>query len=284
MTKAGSICFRLALLLYNHLFTTIHAKDVHRFCRSYAVPATGADILAVMAIGCGGGSCFAACCVPAASTPRGEAPFNAVHLDIGPALVQDELTKGIGWLGDAPPDSRVITDVKIPGRGRIAELLVVVGPAAAAILYTVLNVPEVHAFVQHGGDHVLDWAVQRPRADVQFMAGGRSLVPCFGNSNMTIGPRGALYGDDGFLQLPAEVFGVQCSENLFKVSSGPGSLDGFFHFRFLAFAFKIKILSRALKIFVSSAIDPQSLGQKVSGGPWNTAAERVQRGYAAKAP
>lgn len=236
MTKAGSICFRLALLLYNHLFAAVHAKDVHRFGRSDAVAAARADIFAVVAVSAGGCcACFAARCTSTASPPRGEAPFDAVHLDIGPALVQNELTKGIGWLGDAPPDARVITDVKITGGGCIAEFLVVVGPAAAAILYIVLHVPQMDAFMQHSGNHIFDGPVQRSRADVQFMAGGRSLVPCFGNGNMTIGPRGALYGDDGFFQLSAEVFGVQCSENLFKVSSGPGSFNGLFHFLFLAF-------------------------------------------------
>lgn len=237
MTKAGSICFRLALLLYNHLFAAIHAKDVHRFGRSDAVAAAGANIFAVVAVSVGGwcGSCLAARCTSTASPPRGEAPLNAVHLDIGPALVQYEFTKGIGWLGDAPPDARVITDVKITGGGCITELLVVVGPAAAAILHTVLQVPQMDAFMQHGGNHIFDGPVQRSRADVQFMAGGRSLVPCLGDGHMAVSPRGALYCDDGFFQLSAEIFGVQCSENLFKVSSGPGSLDGFFHFQFLAF-------------------------------------------------
>lgn len=237
MTKAGSICFRLALLLYNHLFAAIHAKDVHRFGRSDAVAAAGANIFSVVAVAVGGwcGSYLATCCTSAASPPRGETPLDAVHLNIGPALVQNEFTKGIGRLGDAPPDARVITDVKITGGGCIAELLVVVGSAAAAILYTVLHVPQVNAFVQHGGNHIFDGPVQRSRADVQFMAGGRSLVPCFCNSYMAVSPRGALYGDDGFFQLSAEVFGVQCSENLFKVSSGPGSFNGLFHFLFLAF-------------------------------------------------
>lgn len=227
--KPGALRLRLSLCLH-HLPAAIHAHDADLFCRSYAVSTAGANIFAVVAVGCGSSFCFAACHITTTSPPRGEAPLNAVHLNISPALVQNELAKGVGRLGDAPPDSRVITDVQIAGSGRIAESFIMVSASAAAILYTVLHVPQVYAFMKHRSNYIFNRTVQRSRADVQFMAGGAALVPCLGNGYMTIGPRGALYGDDGFFQLSAEVFGVQRSENLFKVSCGPGSLDGLFHF------------------------------------------------------
>ena len=132
--------------------------------------------------------------------PRGgDAPFDAVHLYVLPALLQNELAKGVCRLGDAPPDARVITDVKITGRGCIAKFFVVIGPAAVGVLDALLHIPKMDTFMQHGGDHILDGSVQCPRADVKFMAGARSFVPRLGDGHMTISPRGALYGDDGFL-------------------------------------------------------------------------------------
>lgn len=111
ITETGSASSRFSLLL-DHLPTTIYAQNIYRFGGPDAVAAAGADIFAVVAISAGGCcACFAACCVPAASTPRGEAPFDAVHLDIGPALVQNELAKNIGRLGDAPPDSFIVADL-----------------------------------------------------------------------------------------------------------------------------------------------------------------------------
>ena len=93
-----------------------------------------------------GAAWLAACCVSAASTPRGEAPFDAVHLNIGPALVQNELTKGIGRLGDAPPDSFIITDLQITGGGSIAKLFVVVSAPAAGVLDALLHIPQMFSF------------------------------------------------------------------------------------------------------------------------------------------
>lgn len=248
-------------LLLDHLPTTIHAQNIHRFGGPDAVTATGADIFAVVAVSADGCCArLAARCVPATGTPRGEAPFNAVHLDIGPALVQDELTKSIGRLGDAPPNSRVITDVQITSGGSIAEFLVVVGAPSAGVLDALLHIPQMDTFVQHGGNYIFDGTVQRPRADVQLVPGGAAFMPRLGNGYMTIGPRGTLYRDDRFLQLAVKVSGVDGTEDFFQVTSGPGGLDGFFHLWLLTFVSKISNSKRALKIFVLSTIVLETLG------------------------
>lgn len=204
-------------LCLNHLLTAIHAQDADLFCCPHAVAAAGAYIFAVVAVsvGGGGGAWLAACCVSAASTPRGEAPFDAVHLDIGPALVQNELTKGVCRLGDAPPDPFIIADVQIPGGGCIAESFIVVSAPAAGVLDALLHIPQMDTFVQHGGNHIFDGTVQRPRADVQLVPGARSFVPRLGDCDMAVSPRGALYGDDGFLQLIVKIFGVEGAEDFF---------------------------------------------------------------------
>lgn len=205
--KAGGLRLRLFLCLY-HLLAAVDAQDVYFFGGSHAVAAAGANIFAVVAVAGRGWAFAAARRVAAARAPRGVAPLNAVHADVRPPLRQNEFAQGVGRLGDAPPDARVVPDVQVTGDGGVAELLVVVRPAPAGVLDALLHIPQVHTFVQHGGDHVFDGPVQCPRPDVQFVPGAVAPVPCPGDGHMAVGPRGTLDGYNRFLELPAEIFGI----------------------------------------------------------------------------
>ena len=153
-------------LCLNHRQITIHAKNVNLFRGSHAVAATGADIFACVARlwrRCGSGGVSVSC------TARRVAPFDAVHVDVCPALFNDEIAKGIGRLCDAPPDARVVADGQVAGGSCIPEFFVVVCPAPAAILNAVLQIPEVYHFMQQSRRRVLDRPVKSSGPDVQFV-------------------------------------------------------------------------------------------------------------------
>ena len=151
----------------NHRQITIHAKDVNLFRGSHAVAAAGANVFAGVARlwrWCGSGGISVSC------TARRAAPFDSVHVDVRPALFDDEVTEGVGRLCDAPSDARVIADRQVTGGSRIPEFLVVVRPAPAAILNAVLQIPEVYHFMQQRRRCVFNRPVERSRSDVQLMA------------------------------------------------------------------------------------------------------------------
>lgn len=154
-------------LCLNHRQIAVHAQDVYFFGGSHAVATAGAAIFAGMARfwrRCGSGG---------VSVPRAAwrvAPFDSVHVDVRPALFDDEVTEGVGRLCDAPSDARVIADRQVTGGSRIPEFLVVVRPAPAAILNAVLQIPEVYHFMQQRRRCVFNRPVERSRSDVQLMA------------------------------------------------------------------------------------------------------------------
>ena len=65
------------------------------------------------------------------------APF-PVHPYILPPLGDDEVNKGLCWLCDTPPDFRVIADFQIPRFSSITKPFVMIAPAPAGVLHTVL--------------------------------------------------------------------------------------------------------------------------------------------------
>lgn len=73
---------------------------------------------------------------------------HAVHANVVPALLQNELTKSFRWFCYAPTDARVITDFQVTGFGCGFEFSVVILPAPAAILYAVLHIVDVYALVE----------------------------------------------------------------------------------------------------------------------------------------
>lgn len=70
-------------------------------------------------------------------------------------------------------------------------------------------------YMRDGGHHFLYGPLQRLRAYVQLVPLLSLALPNLGYRNMPIGPWGALYGDNWFLQLPAEPIRIDCPENLF---------------------------------------------------------------------
>ena len=151
----------------NHRQIAVHAQDVHLFCGSHTVATAGADVFAGVARlwrrRCSGG-------VPVSRASWCVTPFDTVHVDIRPALLNDEVAEGVGRLCDAPSDARVIADRQVTGGSRIPEFLVVVRSAPAAILNAVLQIPEVYHFMQQSRRRVLDRPVECSRSDVQLMA------------------------------------------------------------------------------------------------------------------
>ena len=106
--KPGAFCLPVSLLLGCHQHITIRAFDVHCLGSSYAVFATGANILDAVAVGVAsrwlaGG---VACPCSAWYVIR----FNTVHPDVLPPLLQNKLTKRVGRFRDAPADTRLIAD------------------------------------------------------------------------------------------------------------------------------------------------------------------------------
>lgn len=214
--------------------STFYADD---FGCPYTVATAGANILDAVAVGVV--PCRLVGVVTRTFAAWDVSAFDAVHIDIFPPLFQNELAQCVSRLGDAPSDTRVIADFKVAGLGSFLELFIVVLTAAAAILYAVLEVPKMYTLMQGGCHHVFYWPCKRPSTDVKLVAGRVTALPCLGYSNVSVGPGCALYRDDRFLQLAVEIFRIQCAEDFFKVSSGPGCFDGFFHFCVLTFVFPI---------------------------------------------
>lgn len=91
--------------------------------------------------------------------------------------------------------------------------------------------------MHQSGNYIFNRPVQRARANVQFVPGSFAALPCLGNRYMTIGFGRALNRDNRLFQLAIKISGIDCPENLFKVSCGSASFDGFFHGVILAFVF-----------------------------------------------
>lgn len=121
---------------------------MHRFGGSYAVSAAGADIFDAVAVRVAVAACGLACGVSCPFAARCVAALDAVHIDVIPALLNDKLAKGFCRLGDAPTDTRVVTNFEVAGFGGLFELFVVVRAAPAAILYTVLHIVNMYALVK----------------------------------------------------------------------------------------------------------------------------------------
>ena len=165
---------------------------MYLFGGPHAVAAAGADIFTgVAGLGWWRGSRGAA----TACSARGACPFDAVHIDVCPALFYNIVTQRLGGFGHAPPDARVIADGQVAGGGCIPEFFVVIRPAPAAILYPVLQVPEMHHLVQQGGRHILNRPVKRSCSDVQLVAVFLPFAPRFAHRYMAVCTRCALDGD-----------------------------------------------------------------------------------------
>lgn len=129
-----------------HRLVAIHTQNMHRFGGSHAIAAAGADILDTVAVRVA--ACWLAGCVARAFAARCVIALYAVHMNIVPALFQNEITEGFCRFGDAPADARVVTDFQVAGFGSFSEFLVVIGATPAAILYAALHIVDVYALVE----------------------------------------------------------------------------------------------------------------------------------------
>ena len=147
-----------------HRLVAIHTQNMHRFGGSHAIAAAGADILDTVAVRVA--ACWLAGCVARAFAARCVIALYAVHMNIVPALHQNELTKSFRWFCYAPTDARVITDFQVTGFGGGFEFSVVILPAPAAILYTMLHIVNVYALVEFRCHNLKNASVKRSCPDV----------------------------------------------------------------------------------------------------------------------
>lgn len=110
---------------------------MNHLSRTHTVAAAGANIFDAVAVGIAG-PCRLACGVSCASASRCVAVLHAVHLNVLPTLLQNELAQRVGRLRDAPPDARVVAYFQVTGFGSFLESLVMIRSAPTAILYAVL--------------------------------------------------------------------------------------------------------------------------------------------------
>lgn len=137
---------------------------MHRFSGSHAVAAAGANVLDAVAIRAA--ACWLAGCVARTFAARCVAALDAVHMNIVPALFQNEITEGFCRFGDAPADARVVTDFQVAGFGGFLEFFVVIGAAPAAILYAALHIVNVYTLVEFRCYNFKNASVERSCADV----------------------------------------------------------------------------------------------------------------------
>lgn len=138
---------RIFFLFGLHGLVAVHAHDMHRSGGSYAVSAAGANIFDAVGVWAAA-ACWLACRVPCAFAARCAATLDAVHVDVIPSLLQNELTKGFRWFCYAPTDARVIADFQVAGFGNCLKFLIVVCAAPATILYTILHIVNMYALVE----------------------------------------------------------------------------------------------------------------------------------------
>ena len=138
---------RILILLWLHRFIAVHAQNVYYLGCPHAVTAAGTYIFDTVGVWAAA-ACWLACRVPCTFAARCIAALYAVHANVVPALLQNELTKGFRWLCYAPSDARVITDFQVTGFGGGFEFFVVILPAPAAILYAALHIVDVYSLVE----------------------------------------------------------------------------------------------------------------------------------------
>ena len=130
--------------MWQHWLVAVHTQNVYRLGCPHAVTAAGAYIFDAVGVWAAA-TYWLACRVPCAFAARCVAALYAVHANVVPALLQNELTKSFRWFCYAPTDARVITDFQVTGFGCGFEFSVVILPAPAAILYAVLHIVDVYA-------------------------------------------------------------------------------------------------------------------------------------------
>ena len=133
--------------MWQHWLVAVHTQNVYRLGCPHAVTAAGAYIFDAVGVWAAA-TYWLACRVPCAFAARCVAALYAVHANVVPALLQNELTKSFRWFCYAPTDARVITDFQVTGFGCGFEFSVVILPAPAAILYAVLHIVDVYALVE----------------------------------------------------------------------------------------------------------------------------------------
>lgn len=90
------------------------------------------------------------------------------------------------------------------GLGYGFEFSVVVFPAPAYLLNSVLPAVEVDHFMEHGVQGLLNRVIQHFSGDVQLIRAAVLALPHLGRGTVSVGPRLALDGDNWRGQFPGE--------------------------------------------------------------------------------
>ncbi len=120
----------------------------------------------------------------------------------------------------APPDAFVKTDLEVSALGSIAKPFVMVGAAPAAILYALLDIPKVDAFMQQRSGHILNGAVKSTRANIEFVPVLLAFAPAFAHGYVTVCAGRTLDSDNRFFKLACKILLIQRPEHLLQISSG----------------------------------------------------------------
>lgn len=93
----------------------------------------------------------------------------AVNQDVGQVVFKNQVKQCFAWLSMAPAVPFAVSNDEASGFGCLLETLVVIRPAAAAILDAVLVVPVMAHLMQERRADVFNWAGKRPSTDIDLM-------------------------------------------------------------------------------------------------------------------
>ena len=201
------------------------APDDSATLRAYPPPGAALCFGRLGRSGLAAAGCFAAC--SGACHIRPCQPL--AHLDILPALEDNEVQQLLGRARDGPAVFLVVVDGQAMCLGLLLKAPVVGDPVVAGVFDTGLHAVLMHHLMQQGGSGLLDRTVKGSRRNIDLILVLTACLPDFGTGDMTIGGRGLFQADDRFGQLACKVVLVELAEHLFQLTSSAGGFDSLFY-------------------------------------------------------
>ena len=151
------------------------------------------------------------------------------HLDVLPALEDDEVQQLFGRARDGPAILFVMVDSQPVCLCLLFKAPVVVDSVIAGVLDVGFHAVLVHHLMQKGGSGLFDGTVKGSRGDVDLVLVLAACLPDLGTGDMTIRGRGLFQADDGLWQLACKVVLVELAEHFFQLTSSAGGFESLFH-------------------------------------------------------
>ena len=202
-----------------------HAPDDSTALGTYPPPGAALCLGRFRCAGLTAAGCLAAC--SGACHIRPCQPL--AHLNILPALKDDEVQQLFGRARDGPAVLFVMVDGQAVCLGLLLKAPVVVDPVVAGVFDTGLHAVLMHHLMQQGGSGLFNGTVKGSRRNIDLILVFASCLPDLGAGDMTIGGRGLFQADDGLGQLACKVVLVELAEHLFQLTSSAGGFDSLFH-------------------------------------------------------